>query len=272
MGAPHLKSVPAPPRPDKAGEGGLSRLRPTTLQRYENGRITFHDDAIAEEATLRLLINGQQEALLSRTPGDDLNLVAGYLFCTARIREAADLASIAFSYRGVARAEVGLDVPTDIRRIYPSPRPVRFEADRLFEFKAAFERRQNLYRDTGSTHAAALFSADGQLIAFGEDVGRHNAFDKAIGRALLEGTLGQATIAMLSSRLALELAVKAATANIPVLCGFSAATSSGIRYAEENNLTLIGRLRNESFNIYANGWRIHSDKVDREETFSTPAP
>ncbi|MDD3312209.1 formate dehydrogenase accessory sulfurtransferase FdhD [Pseudodesulfovibrio sp.] len=275
MGTPHLKPVPAPPRQPRAGEGGLSRLHPTTLQRYENGRLVFRDDAIAEESTLRLLINGQQEALLSRTPGDDLNLVAGYLFCTSRIREAGDLASVGFSYRGVARAEVGLDAPADIRRIFPSPRPVRIGAHRLFEFKAAFERRQNLYRDTGSTHAAALFTADGQLIAFGEDVGRHNAFDKAIGRALLEGTLGQAAIAMLSSRLALELAVKAATANIPVLCGFSAATSSGVRYAEENNLTLVGRLRKESFNIYANGWRIltgESDKTERAGIFPAPAP
>ncbi|WP_419784910.1 formate dehydrogenase accessory sulfurtransferase FdhD [Pseudodesulfovibrio sp.] len=263
MGEPHLKPISGLPRSDRTGETrSTSSLRPTTLQRYEDGRLVLRDDAIAEEATLRLLINGQQEALLSRTPGDDMNLVAGYLFSNSRIREAGDVVSIHFGYRGVARVDVTLDSPTDFRRIFPSPRPTRIEADRLFKFKTAFERRQNLYRDTGSTHAAALFSADGQLIAFGEDVGRHNAFDKAIGRALLEGTLEQAAIAMLSSRLALELTVKAASANIPILCGFSAATSSGISYADKNNLTLIGRLRDDSFNIYSNSWRIKTLATD----------
>ena len=87
-------------------------------------------------------------------------------------------------------------------------------------------------------------------------MGRHNAFDKAVGRSLLEGTLDEVAIAMLSSRLAVELAVKAQAANIPILCGFSAATSSGIDYAERNNLTLVGRLRNRSFYLYSNGWRI----------------
>ncbi|MEF2230313.1 MAG: formate dehydrogenase accessory sulfurtransferase FdhD [Pseudodesulfovibrio sp.] len=259
VGEPRLTPLPSRKGPEQ-GEPVPSRLlRTTTLQRYENGRLVFRDDAIAEESGLRVLINGTQEALLSRTPGDDLNLVAGYLFCNSRISEPGDLAAIGFSYRGVSRVDVTLDSSADIRRIYPSPRPARIGAGLLFELKRTFERRQNLYRDTGSTHAAALFTADGQLIAFGEDVGRHNAFDKAIGRALLEGALSRATIAMLSSRLALELAVKAATANIPVLCGFSAATSSGIAYAEKNNLTLIGRLREESFNLYANGWRIHAE-------------
>ena len=85
---------------------------------------------------------------------------------------------------------------------------------------------------------------------------RHNAFDKAIGRALLEGTLGQTAIAMISSRIAVGMAAKAATANIPVLCGFSAATSSGIDYAKKYDITLIGRLRKTSFDVYANAWRI----------------
>jgi len=259
VGEPKLTRLPLRKEPDRDESAPSRLLRPTTLQRYENGRLVFRDDAIAEESPLRVIINGTQEALLSRTPGDDLNLVAGYLFCNSRISEPADLAAVGFSYRGMARVDVTLETTADIRRIYPSPRPLRIEAARLFELKRTFEHRQNLYRDTGSTHAAALFTEDGRLIAFGEDVGRHNAFDKAIGRALLEGTLPQATIAMLSSRLALELAVKASTANIPVLCGFSAATSSGIAYADKNNLTLVGRLRDDSFNIYANGWRIHTN-------------
>lgn len=261
MAIPHLHPLATPQGNPSAKEpaGGVGQLsRPTTLQRYENGRLVFHDDAIAVEGDLRIFVNGRDEGVLSRTPGDDLNLIAGYLFSRARIREASDLLDVGFNYRNVDRVDVGLAAESGIRRIYPSPRPVRVAATRLFHFKELFENRQKLYRNTGSTHAAALFTAEGELVSFGEDVGRHNAFDKAIGRALLQGCLEQVTIAMLSSRLASELAIKASTANIPILCGFSAATSSGVRHAEKNNLTLVGRLRDSSFNVYSNGWRIQA--------------
>jgi FdhD protein len=228
---------------------------PVTIQRYSGGEMSFKDDQIAEEADIRLTVNGRAEAVLARTPGDDLNLVAGYLFAQSRVMCPEDIVSIAFSYHGPSRVDVDLKTPVAVRRIYPSPKPVHIAPELLFDLKEVFERRQSLFKNTGSTHAAALFSVEGELISYGEDVGRHNAFDKAVGRALLEGTLESVTIAMLSSRLALELATKATTANIPVLCGFSAATSSAITYAERNNLSLVGRIKDDSFNVYANGWR-----------------
>ncbi|EGB13542.1 formate dehydrogenase subunit FdhD [Pseudodesulfovibrio mercurii] len=261
MGEPttHLRALNGPAeadRPDRSAETRpLQPACPVTIQRFENGKLSFKDDQIAEEADIRLTVNGQPEAVLARTPGDDLNLVAGYLFSQSRIMCPEDIGTLALSYHGPSRAEVTLREGRTVRRIYPSPRPVHIAPDMLFRLKEIFERRQNLFKNTGCTHAAALFSADGQLIAYGEDVGRHNAFDKALGRALLEGTLEGVTIAMLSSRLAVELAMKATTANIPVLCGFSAATSSAVTYAERNNLSLVGRIRGNSYNVYANGWR-----------------
>lgn len=256
----HLRALAQPeadaPEPTETTGEERQLSCPVTLQRFEKGRLCFRDDHIAVESDIRLIVDGRPCAVLSRTPGNDMNLVAGYLFSRSMIRGPEDIESISFGYRGVARATVTLKTSAAIRRIYPEPRPVRLAPERLFRFKDVFERRQRLYQNTGSTHAAALFALDGELMAFGEDVGRHNAFDKAIGKSLLEGTLSQAAIAVLSSRLALELAVKASTANIPILCGFSAATSSGINYAEKNNITLVGRLMSESFNVYANGWRL----------------
>ncbi|MBG0789741.1 MAG: formate dehydrogenase accessory sulfurtransferase FdhD [Desulfovibrionaceae bacterium] len=250
----------SPQQDRRSGEqpdAGSSRLTcPATPQRYEDGRLAFHKDAIAVEAPLRLMVDGLLDTTLSRTPGDDMNLVAGHLFSLNLISGPEDLADVSFSYRGRTRVTVVLKTTGTMRRLYPSPRPVRIRAERLFDLKETFEHRQNLFKSTGSTHAAALFSDREEMIAFGEDVGRHNALDKAVGRALLEGTLDRVAIAMLSSRLALELAVKAQAANIPILCGFSAATSSGIDYAERNNLTLVGRLRDRSFYLYSNGWRI----------------
>jgi FdhD protein len=259
MPASHLRALkhPADTPSQDVQENGASQLAcPVSLQRYVGGKLSFCEDSIAVESDMRVQVPGHREMVLSRTPGDDLNLVAGHLFCRSMIRGPEDLVNLVFSYHQVPRVEVKLKSATGIRRIYPSPRPVRVAPKRLFDYKETFERRQNLFKNTGSTHAAALFSLDGELLSFGEDVGRHNAFDKAIGRALLEGTLDNVAVAMLSSRLALELAVKASTANIPILCGFSAATSSGINYAEKNNLTLVGRLQKDSFNLYANGWRL----------------
>ncbi len=227
-----------------------------TIQRLDRGELAFREDTIAVETDLRVQIPGRSDVVLARTPGDDLNLVVGHLFCKSVLDTPEEVANIGFCYRDSDRVDVSLDGNKSFRRIFPKRPPVRLAPKRLFELKETFERRQDLFKNTGSTHAVALFSLKGRLLAFGEDVGRHNAFDKAIGRALLEGTLGQTAIAMISSRIAVGMAAKAATANIPVLCGFSAATSSGIDYAKKYDITLIGRLRKTSFDVYANAWRI----------------
>lgn len=235
---------------------------PMTLQRYAAGALTPDQDMIAVEEDIRIRVQDHSEMILARTPGDDLHLIAGHLFSRSMVRAPEDILDIAFTARNASLADVVLRSPKVIRRIYPSPRPLRFAPEQIFEFKELFENRQKLFKNTGATHAAALISARGELLSYGEDVGRHNAFDKAIGRALLEGSLEHVAIAMLSSRLALELTIKAATANIPILCGFSAATSSGIQFAEDNNITLIGRIRESTLVVYAHGWRLRTQRVE----------
>ena len=253
-----LLRVPEAPglSPHESRAPGVACECTVPLRRYDRGGLTQRHDAIAVEADLHVHVGDQPDAVLSRTPGDDLNLVMGHLFCNSLVKTPEEVADIDFSYRGTARANVRLDRDRALPRIFPKRPPVILEPERLFELKETFERRQNLFRNTGATHAAALFSLQGRLLAFGEDVGRHNAFDKAIGRALLEGTLARTAIAMISSRIAVELAVKASRADIPVLCGFSAATSSGVDYAEAHGITLVGRLKKRSFDVYANAWRL----------------
>ncbi|WP_207262034.1 formate dehydrogenase accessory sulfurtransferase FdhD [Desulfovibrio sp. Huiquan2017] len=232
-----------------------SRSCTMPLRRLREGRLVDGEDLVAVEAELRVRVQNGPDAILSRTPGDDLNLVVGHLFCAGLIEGPGEVERIGFSCRAPSRADVILHGSPVIRPVPELP-AARIEPEGLFRLKEVFERRQNLFRNTGSTHAAALFSLDGRLFSFGEDVGRHNAFDKAVGRALLEGTLGRAAIAMLSSRIAAEMAGKAARAGIPVLCGFSAATTSGVAVALERGITLVGRLRGRSFDVYANAWRL----------------
>lgn len=266
MSTMHIHAVP--PETEQTVEKRIDtgpHVNSATLYRYDDGHITQCQDIIAREEELRLVVRNHSDLVLARTPGDDTALIAGHLFCRSLIRCREDITDLCFAPDG-SRAEIALQS----LRMLGSSMSVRQESGidptRFFSFKKLFEHRQRMFKNTGATHAAALFSSKGEMIAFGEDVGRHNAFDKAIGHALMDSTLHKASVAMLSSRLALELAAKALVAGIPILCGFSAATSSAMDFAQKENITLVGRIREKTLNIYANGWRIQKQSFSTNKT------
>ena len=116
---------------------------------------------------------------------------------------------------------------------------------------------QRAFDETGGLHAAGLFSPPGELIAIREDVGRHNALDKLVGSQVLAGTMPlHERILMVSGRVSFEIVQKAAVAGIPIVCAVSAPSDLAIETAERLGVTLVGFLRGDGFNVYANDARI----------------
>jgi FdhD protein len=127
----------------------------------------------------------------------------------------------------------------------------------LIRLPAALRSAQEVFARTGGLHATGVFDADGQLALVREDVGRHNAMDKAVGRLLLEGALPLTErIVMVSGRLSFELVQKAAMAGAPILCAVSAPSTLAVQAAGQLGMTLVGFVRGESFNVYTHAHRV----------------
>ncbi len=145
-------------------------------------------------------------------------------------------------------------------RCAPVRSDVRVGANVVRTLPALLSERQRIFDRTGGLHAAARFTPAGELVAVREDVGRHNALDKLIGHALLEGALPLGDqLLLVSGRLSFELVQKAAVAGIPVLCAVSAPSSLAVAAAERFGQTVVGFLRGSRFNVYSHPERIDLD-------------
>jgi FdhD protein len=133
---------------------------------------------------------------------------------------------------------------------------LRLPRGKFPELMAQMRQRQHIFRETGGSHAAAIFDARGEIVAVAEDLGRHNALDKAIGLALLERGSVQGCGVLLSSRLSLELVIKAVRTGLEIMLAVSAPTSLAIEVAERFGVTLCGFVRDSRATIYTHPTRI----------------
>ena len=257
--------------------------------------IRFREDVLAVEEPLEIRIGKLSFAVTMRTPGDDFDLVAGFLVSEGLIRDQTELVSLRFCAGedeagrqtfNVVEAQLRSDVqlPETGRHVYVSSScgicgtdsieavrkslsydsrqdNLRVPSDVLAGLPSELRKAQAVFDKTGGVHAAGLFRIDdggtAELLCLREDVGRHNAVDKVVGWALREGQLPlSGTVLQVSGRASFELVQKAALAGLTFLAAVSAPSSLAVDLAKEAGVTLVGFSRGISFNVYAGEERL----------------
>lgn len=242
-----------------------------TTIRHDRG-----EDRVAVEEPLEIRVDGQALAVTMRTPGHDEELALGFLYGEGLIdgpRQAGPTEDLAAN---IIEVQGALTRRPQSRRFYttsscgvcgkgaleevavsspPLPDGPRLERQLLAGLPDRLE--QPMFEHTGGLHATGLFDARGELLCSREDVGRHNAMDKVIGRALLDGLVPLAErILCVSGRLSFELVQKAAVAGAPILVGVGAPSSLAISLAGDRGMTLCGFARRDRLNVYTRADRV----------------
>ena len=238
-------------------------------------------DLLVESAlTIRLV--GRTDVTVMRTPGNDRELVLGFLLTEGFIRSLDDMAVFEQcddANGDAVRVVLADTAPTNtaargmlvgsscslcgreridaiLGEIAPVDSDTTFPVRSLAAVPRAMRTAQPLFERTGASHAAALFDPDGALLVTREDIGRHNALDKVIGNALLTGLTRGACGAMLSGRASFEMVAKAARAGIPLVAAVSAPSALAVETADQLNVTLCGFVRGADFTCYARPERL----------------
>lgn len=282
------------------GQRPTSRTRTRIrVVREDDERTTSDYLATEEPLEIRLVVGGQAHklAVTMRTPGADFELAAGFLYGEGVIGGRDDISRISYctdpdidpeQHFNIVNVDLGARAAPDLRSLERhfyttsacgvcgkaslealqlrdcravsggpevTPQVIYLLSDRL---RAA----QGVFESTGGLHAAGLFSSEGELFCLREDVGRHNAVDKLVGWALLEGRLPLSDhILMVSGRSSFEILQKSLVAGVPIVCAVSAPSSLAVALARQFNMTLIGFLRGQRFNVYADSERIRRNSA-----------
>jgi FdhD protein len=262
----------------------------TLVSEWESGKVRRFQDNLVGEEPLEIRVGEFPLSVTMRTPGHDLELAAGFLFTEGLIQSREQIASIEYAASSkaqengnVVRIELQAGKSLDLQRtqrnffagsscgicgkasidsvrvrgIKPPNSELRIDPEVLCRLPDTLREAQAIFGRTGGLHAAGLFDTQGNLLAQREDVGRHNAVDKIVGWALLEGKIPLSNcVLMVSGRGGFEIIQKAIVAGVPVVASVSAPSSLAVRLAREMRLTLVGFLRGRRFVVYAGEKRL----------------
>ena len=261
------------------------------IRRWTDGKWSESPDMVVTEEPLQLMLDGEALSVVMRTPGHDVELSLGLMFSEGVLRLATDVQVIRISAEA-GELEAGVAVESSLVESNQVDIHLRIKARRKPErsmlsssacgvcgtvmiedlrrdlallpagpavdpglLPGLVERLrsgQGVFDRTGGLHAAGLFTAAGELVYLREDVGRHNAVDKVVGRALLDERVPASdSILVVSGRAGYEIVQKSITAGIPVLAAVGAPSSLAVALAREFNQTLVGFLKGDRFNVYS---------------------
>jgi FdhD protein len=270
----------------RVATGGRPSERVPVL-RFRDGGARGSSDLVAGEEPLEVRLEGEQVAVTMRTPtpGQDAELAVGFLVGeaiiepgqVARVSECradegdggiADVhlwpgaqPAAGWQRNFYATSSCGICGKAGIDAVRSAAGPVpdgpELPAELLPALSAALRSAQRVFDRTGGLHAAGVFDRSGKLLIAREDVGRHNAVDKALGRAAMDGLLPLSEhLLLVSGRASFEIVQKALLAGVPIVAAVSAPSTLAIQLAKESNMTLVGFLRDEGFNVYAGAARV----------------
>ncbi len=252
----------------------------TEITRLEGGEVRLEPDELAVEEPLEIRVRGRAISITMRTPGNDAELAVGFLLTEGIIQSGRDILQTEHCSRNdegnvlnvILAPEVNVDFERLTRHVFTSsscglcgkatiealqlnvpPLQSNFKvpSDLIASLPAKMRAAQNTFDRTGGLHAAAVFDQHGNLIVLREDVGRHNAVDKAIGHCVLNGPFPlDQHVLLVSGRTSFEILQKSLAARIPIVAAVSAPSSLAVEFARENGQTLIGFLREQRMNIY----------------------
>ena len=275
--------------------GSKTKVR---VRSVEEGRARIRPDSLATEEPMEIrLVSGearQTVAVTMRTPGADFELAAGFLYGEGIVSSPEDILKISYCIDPDIDAEQQYNIVNvelrggrdydlkplerhfyttsacgvcgkasleqlELRGCPVIPLGPELTPQKIYALPEKLREAQGLFEATGGLHAAALFDREGELVALREDVGRHNATDKLVGWALLEGRLPLSDhIVMVSGRSSFEILQKCLTAGVPVVCAISAPSSLAVDVARQFGMTLVGFLRGNRFNVYSGHERIRT--------------
>ena len=259
--------------------------RAVEIVRVRNGAQAAGSDKAAAEGPLDIRLHGRPFVVTMRTPGADPTLAAGFLLSEGVVRHVDDIGELTQAAVDIIDVTLVGDAAARVERRLaerrhvtatsacgvcgrPASEALRTEAPEIVAswrvpaslvqvLPTRLRERQAVFDQTGGLHAAGVFALDGTLVAAAEDVGRHNAVDKAIGRLLLDRRLPLSShILCVSGRASFELVQKAVIAGVPMLVAVSAPSTLAIDLARACNVTLAGFVRGDGFNVYA-----HPDRI-----------